>query len=89
MLLARFLQVAPKRAALAAAQAQLDATLASLAEAQAKLGAVQAKIAALERQFAEASAKKAALAAQVGPDGRGPKVLGLQRMAPRCMLAGD
>ena len=59
------LQVAPKRAALAAAQATLDATLAELASAQSSLAAVQEKIAALEAQFEEATAKKSALAAQV------------------------
>jgi septal ring factor EnvC (AmiA/AmiB activator) len=59
------LQVAPKRAALAAAQATLDATLTELASAQSRLAAVQDKIAALEAQFEEATAKKAALAAQV------------------------
>jgi septal ring factor EnvC (AmiA/AmiB activator) len=59
------LQVAPKRAALAAAQESLDKTLAELASAQARLLAVQEKIAALEAQFEEATAKKASLAAQV------------------------
>lgn len=59
------MQVAPKRAALAAAQATLDATLAELAAAQTKLASVQEKIAGLEAAFAEATAKKAALAAQV------------------------
>lgn len=59
------LQVAPKRAALAAAQESLDKTLAELANAQARLLAVQEKIAALEAQFEEATAKKASLAAQV------------------------
>lgn len=61
-----FLQVAPKRAALAAAQESLDRTLAELANAQAKLAAVQEKIAALEAQYEEATTKKATLAAQVG-----------------------
>jgi septal ring factor EnvC (AmiA/AmiB activator) len=60
-------QVAPKRAALAAAQESLDKTLAELASAQARLLAVQEKIAALEAQFEEATAKKASLAAQVRP----------------------
>ncbi|WIA11828.1 hypothetical protein OEZ85_011917 [Tetradesmus obliquus] len=59
------LGVAPKRAALAAAQESLDKTLAELANAQARLLAVQEKIAALEAQFEEATAKKASLAAQV------------------------
>ncbi|KAF6265909.1 dynein heavy chain 2 [Scenedesmus sp. NREL 46B-D3] len=59
------LGVAPKRAALAAAQESLDKTLAELASAQARLLAVQDKIAALEAQFEEATAKKASLAAQV------------------------
>ncbi|KAF8071068.1 Dnah1 [Scenedesmus sp. PABB004] len=59
------LGVAPKRAALAAAQEALDATLAELAAAQARLAAVQERIAVLEAQFEEATAKKAALAAQV------------------------
>ncbi len=58
-------QVAPKRAALAAAQSTLDATLADLSTAQARLAAVQDKIATLEAQFEEATAKKSALAAQV------------------------
>jgi chromosome segregation ATPase len=57
--------VAPKRAALAAAQESLDKTLAELASAQARLQAVQEKIANLEAQFEEATAKKASLAAQV------------------------
>jgi dynein heavy chain len=61
------LQVAPKRAALAAAQESLDKTLAELASAQARLLAVQQNIAALEAQFEEATAKKASLAAQVMP----------------------
>jgi dynein heavy chain len=59
------LQVAPKRAALAAAQESLDKTLAELASAQARLAAVQEKIATLEAQYEEATAKKATLAAQV------------------------
>jgi dynein heavy chain, axonemal len=59
------LQVEPKRAALAAAQAELDDTKRQLADAQAQLHSVQNKIAALEAQFKEATAKKAALAQQV------------------------
>lgn len=59
------LQVAPKRAALAAAQESLNKTLAELASAQARLASVQEKIATLEAQFEEATAKKASLAAQV------------------------
>lgn len=59
------LSVAPKRAALAAAQAQLDATMAALAGAQAKLAAVEEKIRTLEASFEEAVAKKASLAQQV------------------------
>lgn len=59
------LQVAPKRAALAAAQESLDKTLAELASTQARLVAVQEKIATLEAQYEEATAKKATLAAQV------------------------
>jgi predicted nucleic acid-binding Zn-ribbon protein len=59
-------QVAPKRAALAAAQETLNATLADLQSAQERLQAVEQKIATLEAQFAEATAKKASLAAQVG-----------------------
>ncbi|KAK9803422.1 hypothetical protein WJX72_010826 [[Myrmecia] bisecta] len=59
------LGVAPKRAALAAAQAQLDNTLKQLAEAQAKLAAVEAKIQTLETQYAEATTKKGVLAKQV------------------------
>eukprot|EP00879_Flechtneria_rotunda_P029816 GHRR01032268.1.p1 GENE.GHRR01032268.1~~GHRR01032268.1.p1 ORF type:complete len:216 (+),score=59.41 GHRR01032268.1:98-649(+) len=59
------LQVAPKRAALAAARESLNNTLEELASAQARLAAVQEKIAALEVEFEEATAKKAALAAQV------------------------
>jgi phage shock protein A len=60
------MQVAPKRAALAAAQESLDKTLGELASAQARLVAVQEKIATLEAQYEEATAKKATLAAQVG-----------------------
>lgn len=59
------MQVAPKRAALAAAQESLDRTLAELSGAQARLAAVQEKIATLESQYAEATNKKATLAAQV------------------------
>lgn len=59
------LQVAPKRAALAAAQETLDKTLSDLASAQARLAAVQEKIATLEAQYEEATTKKATLAAQV------------------------
>ena len=62
-----FMQVSPKRAALAAAQESLDKTLAELASAQARLAAVQEKIATLEAQYEEATTKKATLAAQVGP----------------------
>lgn len=58
-------QVAPKRAALAAAQESLDKTLAELTGAQARLAAVQDKIASLEAAFEAGTAKKAALAAQV------------------------
>jgi hypothetical protein len=59
------LSVAPKRAALAAAQATLDETLADLKAAQDRLAAVEAKIVSLEAAFSEATARKAALAAQV------------------------
>lgn len=58
-------QVAPKRAALAAAQDSLNKTLAELASAQAQLVSVQTKITTLEAQFEEATAKKSSLAAQV------------------------
>lgn len=58
-------QVAPKRAALAAAQESLDKTLGELASAQARLAAVQEKIVTLEAQYEEATTKKATLAAQV------------------------
>jgi septal ring factor EnvC (AmiA/AmiB activator) len=58
-------QVAPKRAALAAAQESLDKTLGELASAQSRLAAVQEKIATLEAQYEEATTKKATLAAQV------------------------
>lgn len=73
-------QVAPKRAALKAAQDSLNGTLAALAEAQAKLAAVQDKIAALEAQFEEATKKKAALAAQVCAH-RGSDLLSLPWLA--------
>lgn len=59
------LQVEPKRQALAAAQADLDETMAQLDAAQGKLKGVQDKIVALEASFDEAVAKKAALAKQV------------------------
>ncbi|GBF98747.1 dynein heavy chain axonemal [Raphidocelis subcapitata] len=59
------LSVAPKRAALAAAQATLDKTLADLKAAQDRLAAVEAKIVSLEAAFSEATARKVALAAQV------------------------
>jgi dynein heavy chain len=59
------LQVEPKRAALAAAQAELDETNRQLATAQARLAEVQAKIAALEAAFAETMDKKATLVRQV------------------------
>ncbi|EFJ44216.1 dynein heavy chain 2 [Volvox carteri f. nagariensis] len=59
------LSVAPKRAALAAAQQQLDATMEALKGAQAKLQSVEDKIAALEADYEEATAKKASLAQQV------------------------
>ncbi|GLC56009.1 hypothetical protein PLESTB_001054700 [Pleodorina starrii] len=59
------LSVAPKRAALAAAQEQLDATMEALRGAQAKLQGVEDKIAALEADYEEATAKKASLAQQV------------------------
>jgi dynein heavy chain, axonemal len=59
------LQVEPKRAALSAAQAELDETNRQLASAQAQLQAVQDKIASLEAQFKHATEKKAALAKQV------------------------
>ncbi|KAL0019092.1 hypothetical protein WJX77_000912 [Trebouxia sp. C0004] len=59
------LSVAPKRAALAQAQSQLDATLAELAAAQAKLQAVEANIHSLESEYSEATAKKESLAQQV------------------------
>lgn len=59
-------QVAPKRAALAAAQDSLDKTLGELASAQSRLAAVQEMIATLEAQYEEATTKKATLAAQVG-----------------------
>ncbi|GFH08630.1 uncharacterized protein HaLaN_03619 [Haematococcus lacustris] len=58
------LQVAPKRAALKAAEDELEDTMTRLAQARAKLQAVAEKIAALERQFAEATAKKEQLAKQ-------------------------
>lgn len=59
------LQVAPKRAALKAAQDELNETMGRLAEAQAKLKAVEEKIETLQRQFEEATAKKEQLARQV------------------------
>ncbi|GLI62391.1 hypothetical protein VaNZ11_005010 [Volvox africanus] len=59
------LSVAPKRAALASAQEQLDATMEALRGAQAKLQGVEDKIAALEADYEEATAKKASLAQQV------------------------
>ncbi|KAG2485619.1 hypothetical protein HYH03_015682 [Edaphochlamys debaryana] len=59
------LSVAPKRAALQAAQEQLNATMESLRAAQAKLKAVEDKIALLESQYEEATGKKAQLAQQV------------------------
>jgi dynein heavy chain, axonemal len=58
--------VAPKRAALKAAQDDLAETMQKLSEAQAKLKMVEEKIATLEAQFEEATAKKQALARQVG-----------------------
>jgi dynein heavy chain, axonemal len=58
-------QVAPKRAALAAAQEALDRTRAALATAQTQLAAAQAKITTLETQFEDTSAKKRQLATQV------------------------
>eukprot|EP00898_Chlorokybus_atmophyticus_P004944 jgi/Chlat1/5450/Chrsp36S00417 len=57
--------VAPKRAQLAQAQAQLDVTLATLAEAQGRLREVEEKLAGLEAKFQEALRKKADLAKQV------------------------
>ncbi|KAG2439747.1 hypothetical protein HYH02_010624 [Chlamydomonas schloesseri] len=59
------LSVAPKRAALAAAQEQLNETMEQLRTAQAKLKSVEEKIATLETQYEEAVAKKAQLAQQV------------------------
>ncbi|KXZ54227.1 hypothetical protein GPECTOR_5g319 [Gonium pectorale] len=59
------LSVAPKRAALTAAQDQLSATMEALRAAQSKLHSVEDKIAALEMQYEEATAKKASLAQQV------------------------
>eukprot|EP00884_Botryococcus_braunii_P017803 jgi/Botrbrau1/4706/Bobra.0218s0027.1 len=59
------LSVAPKRAALAAAEAQREQTVALLTAAQSKLKAVEANIKLLEGRFADASQRKAMLAAQV------------------------
>ena len=57
--------VEPKKAALAAAQASLDATMSQLAAVKARLAEVESKIASLEASFAAASAKKEQLAADV------------------------
>jgi dynein heavy chain len=59
------LQVEPKKAALAGAQAELDVTLAQLAEAQGKLKAVLDRLAELEKGYNDSVAKKEALATQV------------------------
>jgi dynein heavy chain len=58
------LGVAPKKAALAEAQAELDVVLAGLAEAKAKLAAVVAKVEGLEKAFNAAIEEKATLEAK-------------------------
>jgi hypothetical protein len=57
--------VAPKRAALGAAQASLEVTMGELATAKATLKKVEDKLATLQKSFAEAMQKKEDLAAQV------------------------
>lgn len=58
--------VEPKRQALAAAQAALDASNAILAEKQAQLKATREKVAALQRQLADTQKELASLQFQVG-----------------------
>ena len=57
--------VAPKKAALAEAQAQLDVTMGELAKKEAELKAVEDELAELQRQFDAANRKKEDLEAQV------------------------
>lgn len=57
--------VEPKRQALAAAQAALDASNAILAEKQAQLRAIRDKVAALQEQLAETQRELASLQFQV------------------------
>jgi dynein heavy chain len=57
-------EVEPKRIALAAANAELEETMAVLANAQATLKEVQDKVAALDKQFEAANAEKEALEAK-------------------------
>lgn len=81
--------VEPKRQALAAAQAALDASNAVLAEKQEQLKAIREKVAALQRQLADTQKELASLQFQVGTHHRIMLTLYLCHNVAVSLVQGD